>query len=221
MDDPLKSGSEEGEPGGSVPDELVLQPHAPSDPGAAKKRRVQGSETSLEDFLARLETELGGGTFERCCEERLRALAYFLDSRRVMDHALAIVIEGWVSHPSRSPFELRRFIPSIDRAIAEILIEDESELPVDNPGSDHLEFMAGVGVTSERAHLACRRFNGLPSPIRKAFRLLALEGASLDDCIARGLGSEETLGRALYLCFEALLKDEPLRKVPKREQPNL
>lgn len=155
---------------------------------------------------------------ECACAVRLRRHAYLLDGHRVLTRLARAALEPaeGVSLGDAPDLEDR-----IDSAIHDLVIEDEARLPSQPPSRDHMLFMASIGVESSKSHQAGQRFNALPYAIRKTFLLLCLEGVSIEDCVARGMGLTDTLGRAVHQCFQALLRDWPIVKIPRSEQPRL
>ncbi len=169
-----------------------------------------------------VERELDGGLLESKCAARLRGLAFFLDCSRLVDLVVCRV-QGRLDLLERDAAEALTDV--IDETILELVLNDElgDELG-DAPASisqEHIQFMNGVGVLASRIHGASRRFNGLPFPLRKTFRMLCLEGIPIEQCVARGMGSTEVIGGAVHHCFQALLRDWPLQPIPRAQQPIL
>lgn len=203
----------EPDPEHHIPDDgATLEPAESHSP---RKQRV-GSES--ESALRRLEVDTAGGVFEMRCETRIRALAYLVDSEWVQDLVLARIHDDPRLYCSEDPTGLDSVI---DRSIHDLVGMQEAEPSEDPPSEEFLEQMRGMGVESQRVSFACKRFNGLPFSLRKTFRVVCLEGVTVDECVELEMGSEEVIGGAIYTCFEALIGDWPLKKVPRSKQPNL
>lgn len=203
------------DPEDEIPEEEDVYELNPNESPEARGRPADGDSESV---LRRLERDVGGGVFEQKCEARLRALAYFVDPVRLQDLVLAKIYADPALYASPDSEALD---PVIDLMIEQAISMDEGGHVEEFVSEEFVTQMLGMGIESARISMACKRFNGLPFSLRKTFRLVCLEGMTVQECIAQKMGSKSIVGRAIYVCFEALLGDWPLKKIPRSEQPNV
>lgn len=129
-------------------------------------------------------------------EERLalRAMARvaFEARRRPRDVGLDVWLDGCVD-------------VSIRELIDEQLAEERALEPIEaSRDADFYRALGGaLSIEPGLARLACVRLNGLTRDRRQVFHALAIERATLEQCVARGLGSES---RVLELFHQAVLQ---------------
>ncbi len=159
------------------------------------------------------------------CERRLAERALLLDSEALHMQAMARIADRnarsrqVAEDVGRSEQLIRA---DIDLALRDLLIlqeqTEEQELHQGLPWNAlHRELMFRLGVKEELAVGACRRFNRLGENTRLVFFAMVLRGETVQECTARGWGSEATIGDHLRAGFDALLElwDEP---APLREK---
>lgn len=141
------------------------------------------------------------------CAERLRERALLIDSERLELRALACLAYGNAAESQARDRD--RVREGIDRAIAELLLEDARDdalglVPQESPDSPFAFLSTGFGVEEALALSAAVRFNGLPDRERRAFFELVLEERSVEECLARGLGPLGRMKDEVLSAFSAL-----------------
>lgn len=130
-------------------------------------------------------------------DHALRSRALFLDPQRLVNRLVARVA---FELELRDGSEFEPWVDGLTRQSLEELLEEqqaEEARGLPNAQSDDREYYrelaAATEIDIELVRLVCVTLNELDESHRRAFRALAVERKSLDDCVRDGLGSRERL----------------------------
>jgi len=175
--------------------------------GARKSLGAIADGTNHAEFLGR-------------CAARSRDRAYLIDVDRLAGRALARL--AWWSRTRSAAGTgeaepMARRDDAIDASIDDLLRLDQL-LIARRGGLPRAEDEAyrfvehAFGLEPGQGLLAVVRFNELPPSSRLPFFALVMEGRTIEDCQAAGLGSPEELGARARQGLEAILLMEPAER---------
>lgn len=163
------------------------------------------AERAPDDALARIATGDPLRMLARCAA-RIRERALLIDPDRLVQGAVVQV--AYASSAYRGDPPVDQWLEAlVDRSIERILTEDIESGRTDGlrPDDERYAFAAKLlCLDPARARLACVRFNALCQRARRSFFTLVLEGRTVADAIARGLGPAEALREACLDAFRAI-----------------
>ncbi len=194
--------------------ELELHPVEPPSVAPPRYELLRGRDP--ESILSRISQ----GDPLRLCDligKHLRGRSLMIDPDRVHEKALAVIALA-AARSAEPRFGPEWILEALDLAIERILREDREEervaagCPPENPAHYafiHLAFATEPGMT----RTAAVAFNNLPQLARRGFYALLVEGKSVEDCLAEGLGPREVLRMNILQSLKALGHIRPGERV--------
>ena len=208
---PPPPGEIREDPAGQLRDLLIPQPPVRALSDSAWKSHFTGSVQTIVFHL------MDGDPLElrQRCAERLSARRLVIHPDRLCMRAVVrVALLAMLQGPPRSLEEFVR--RRIDFSIRELLLDDYTEELAGRPIPEddlvyYLVMADAFGVELPLARRAALHFDVAPEAVRRTLWALCLEGKSLAQAAAEGLGAEVELERHLRQGLGVLSRLDPVR----------
>ena len=137
---------------------------------------------------------------------RIRELSYLLDPGRLAARTSARVARDGPSYRGEPPWE-QWIRERLDEDIRELLRMDEEGERVGIPSieEDYEYIVRTFSIEPSLARTVSAKFNGLPDIVRRRFCVFCLTDASVEDCLAAGLGPPKDLRNSVRHALRMLI----------------